>query len=141
MAEALLGGPIFAGESSLDQLVEIIKVLGTPSKDSINAMNPRYENHKFPVSLYHPGSSGRTFADSGRVHPGLVLQSVRAQSFTKYFRPRTDASLVDLLEKTLVYAPEKRLDAYGTIAHPFFDELRVQGTKLASGEPLPDLFK
>jgi serine/threonine protein kinase len=29
-AELLLGHPIFAGESGVDQLVEIIKILGTP---------------------------------------------------------------------------------------------------------------
>jgi glycogen synthase kinase 3 beta len=27
------GEPLFVGESAVDQLVEIIKVLGTPSKD------------------------------------------------------------------------------------------------------------
>ena len=31
IAEMLLGEPIFAGNSSVDQLVEIIKILGTPS--------------------------------------------------------------------------------------------------------------
>lgn len=29
-AELLLGNPLFAGESGVDQLVEIIKILGTP---------------------------------------------------------------------------------------------------------------
>ena len=40
-----------------------------------------------------------------------------------------------------MYAPEKRLDAYGVISHPFFDELRVQSTTLASGDALPSLFE
>jgi len=31
IAEMILGEPIFAGESSVDQLVEIIRILGTPS--------------------------------------------------------------------------------------------------------------
>jgi serine/threonine protein kinase len=31
IAEMIIGEPIFAGESSVDQLVEIIRVLGTPS--------------------------------------------------------------------------------------------------------------
>jgi serine/threonine protein kinase len=33
IAELLLGQPIFPGESGVDQLVEIIKILGTPSKE------------------------------------------------------------------------------------------------------------
>ena len=33
IAELLLGQPIFPGESGVDQLVEIIKVLGTPTKE------------------------------------------------------------------------------------------------------------
>jgi len=31
----MLGQPIFPGESGIDQLVEIIKILGTPSKEQI----------------------------------------------------------------------------------------------------------
>ena len=33
IAELINGEPLFVGESAIDQLVEIIKVLGTPSKD------------------------------------------------------------------------------------------------------------
>lgn len=33
IAELLLGQPLFPGESGVDQLVEIIKVLGTPTRD------------------------------------------------------------------------------------------------------------
>lgn len=40
LAEMLLGQPLFPGESGVDQLVEIIKVLGTPSKENIVKMNP-----------------------------------------------------------------------------------------------------
>jgi len=35
----LLGHPLFPGESAVDQLVEIIKVLGTPPKEQIFLMN------------------------------------------------------------------------------------------------------
>ena len=34
-AELLLGQPIFLGGSGVDQLVEIIKVLSTPTKEQI----------------------------------------------------------------------------------------------------------
>lgn len=36
----MLGQPLFPGESGIDQLVEIIKVLGTPTRDQIKTMNP-----------------------------------------------------------------------------------------------------
>ena len=43
-----------AGESGVDQLVEIIKVLGTPSREEIHAMNPNYTEFKFPQIKAHP---------------------------------------------------------------------------------------
>ena len=40
-AELLLGQPLFPGDSGVDQLVEIIKVLGTPTREEISAMKKR----------------------------------------------------------------------------------------------------
>jgi glycogen synthase kinase 3 beta len=40
MAELMLGTALFPGESGIDQLVEIIKVLGTPTREQIKTMNP-----------------------------------------------------------------------------------------------------
>ena len=42
LAELLLGQPIFPGDSGVDQLVEIIKILGTPTREQIREMNPNY---------------------------------------------------------------------------------------------------
>lgn len=53
-AELLLGYPIFSGESGVDQLVEIIKVLGTPSKEQIRRMNRHYTEFKFPKISANP---------------------------------------------------------------------------------------
>lgn len=50
----MLGQPLFPGESGIDQLVEIIKVLGTPTRDQIRTMNPNYMEHKFPQIKPHP---------------------------------------------------------------------------------------
>jgi len=46
MAELMLGQPLFPGESGIDQLVEIIKVLGTPTREQIKTMNPNYMEHR-----------------------------------------------------------------------------------------------
>nr|POF18346.1 shaggy-related protein kinase kappa [Quercus suber] len=54
MAELLLGQPLFPGESGVDQLVEIIKVLGTPTREEIKCMNPNYTEFKFPQIKPHP---------------------------------------------------------------------------------------
>lgn len=54
MAELMLGQPLFPGESGIDQLVEIIKVLGTPTREQIRTMNPNYMEHKFPQIKAHP---------------------------------------------------------------------------------------
>eukprot|EP00249_Psilotum_nudum_P021599 c28168_g2_i1 orf=774-1865(+) len=45
LAELLLGQPLFPGESGVDQLVEIIKVLGTPTREEIKCMNPSYTDY------------------------------------------------------------------------------------------------
>ena len=40
LGELLQGSVFFPGQSGIDQLVEIIKVLGTPTKEQVQAMNP-----------------------------------------------------------------------------------------------------
>nr|GEX59038.1 glycogen synthase kinase-3 homolog MsK-3 [Tanacetum cinerariifolium] len=52
--ELLLGQPLFPGESGVDQLVEIIKVLGTATKEEIKCMNPDYREYKFLQIEAHP---------------------------------------------------------------------------------------
>jgi len=115
MAELMLGQPLFPGESGIDQLVEIIKVLGTPSREQIKTMNPNYMEHKFPQIKPHP--------------------------FNKVFRPRTAPEAIKLVEKLLEYTPEARLCAVEAMCHPFFDELRNEDTRLQpQDKPLPRLF-
>ncbi|KAF9914333.1 regulator of ime2 [Lobosporangium transversale] len=114
MAELMLGQPLFPGESGVDQLVEIIKVLGTPSKEQIQTMNPKYMEHKFPQIKPHP--------------------------FNKIFRSRTSPEALDLLAHLLEYTPSKRYTPIEAMVHPFFDELRAPETKLCSGRDLPPLF-
>ncbi|OMH85628.1 Glycogen synthase kinase-3 beta [Zancudomyces culisetae] len=114
MAELLLGQPLFPGESGIDQLVEIIKVLGTPSREQIRTMNPNYMDHRFPQIKPHP--------------------------FAKIFRSRATPEAVDLITKLLEYTPNSRLSAIQAMAHPFFEELRQPGLTLPNGDPIPALF-
>jgi len=114
MAELLLGHPLFPGESGVDQLVEIIKVLGTPTKEQIRCMNPNYNDFKFPQIKPHP--------------------------WHKVFRPRTSAEAVDLVSKLLQYDPTARIPALQACAHPFFDKLRDPNVRLPNGRSVPPLF-
>jgi hypothetical protein len=114
MAELMLGQPLFPGESGIDQLVEIIKVLGTPSREQIKTMNPNYMEHKFPQIKPHP--------------------------FAKVFRPRTAPEAIELVGRLLEYTPEARLSAVEAMVHPFFDELRVEGARMPNGKDFPVLF-
>mmetsp|Transcript_3964 Transcript_3964/g.3384 ORF Transcript_3964/g.3384 Transcript_3964/m.3384 type:complete len:224 (+) Transcript_3964:573-1244(+) len=113
VAELMLGEPLFPGDSSIDQLVEIIKVMGTPTKDQINDMNPKSDEFKFP--------------------------NIRPQAWSKVFRSKTDPMAIDLISKVLVYAPTKRLKPLEVLLHPYFNELRNPNCKI-NGNPLPDLF-
>ncbi|KAK9474003.1 kinase-like domain-containing protein [Dipodascopsis tothii] len=103
MAELMLGQPLFPGESGIDQLVEIIKVLGTPTRDQIKTMNPNYMEHKFPQIKPHP--------------------------FSKVFR-KGPPDAIDLISRLLEYNPTQRLSAIEAMCHPFFDELRDPATNL-----------
>ena len=46
----LHGTPLFIGDTSIDHLIEIIKVLGTPTKTQVIEMNPNYDldEYRFP---------------------------------------------------------------------------------------------
>ncbi|XP_043251640.1 glycogen synthase kinase-3 beta-like isoform X5 [Colletes gigas] len=114
LAELLLGQPIFPGDSGVDQLVEIIKVLGTPTRDQIREMNPNYTEFKFPQIKSHP--------------------------WQKVFRARTPPEAMDLVARLLEYTPSLRMTPLLACAHSFFNELREQGTRLPNGRELPPLF-
>ncbi|ESN94404.1 hypothetical protein HELRODRAFT_68668, partial [Helobdella robusta] len=114
MAELMLGQPIFPGDSGVDQIVEIIKILGTPTKEQIREMNPNYQEFKFPLIKTHPWS--------------------------KVFRHRTTPEAINLISSLLEYIPSRRISPIEACAHPYFDELRDPNTKYMGGRDLPPLF-
>ncbi|KAG9147679.1 hypothetical protein Leryth_014851 [Lithospermum erythrorhizon] len=114
MAELLLGQPLFPGESGVDQLVEVIKILGTPTREEIRCMNPNYKEFKFPQIKAHP--------------------------WHKVFNKRLPAEAIDLASRLLQYSPTLRCTALEACAHPFFDDLRVPNACLPNGQSFPPLF-
>ncbi|MQM03405.1 hypothetical protein Taro_036187 [Colocasia esculenta] len=106
--------PLFPGESGVDQLVEIIKVLGTPTREEIKCMNPNYTEFKFPQIKAHP--------------------------WHKLFQKKLSPEGVDLVSRLLQYSPNLRCTPLEACAHPFFDDLRDANAQLPDGKPLPPLF-
>jgi serine/threonine protein kinase len=112
-SELLLGQPLFPGDSGVDQLVEIIKVLGTPTREEIRAMNSNYTEFKFP--------------------------QIKGRQWRRVFRNQPEEA-IDYIASTLAYTPEDRILPLEGCTHTFFDELRIESTRLPNGDPLPPLF-
>ena len=99
ISELVLGRPMFPGATTSDQLVEIIRILGTPTKDDICSMNPHFKDHKFP--------------------------DVKPIPFEKLFKNRIiPEHFLDLLSKLLVYNPQIRLTPEKALDHAYFDEIK-----------------
>ena len=128
MAELMLGQPLFPGESGIDQLVEIIKVLGTPTREQIRTMNPNYMEHKFPQIKPHPFHkvSDGTFLHvlSPTEVPPKLPKGAKSLTLIQVFRKATPDA-IELISALLEYTPTKRLSAIDAMVHPFFDELRA----------------
>jgi glycogen synthase kinase 3 beta len=114
LGELLLERPLFPGNTSIDQLVEIIRILGNPSETEIKSMNPDYFIERpFPI--------------------------VQPRSFSQVI-PGSDELTIDFLYKIFRYDPKERLTAIELLVHPYFDELRDPETKLSANIELPHLF-
>ena len=99
ISELVLGRPMFPGATTSDQLVEIIRILGTPTKNDICSMNPHFKDHKFP--------------------------DVKPIPFEKLFKNRIiPEHFLDLLSKLLVYNPQIRLTPEKALEHAYFNEIK-----------------
>ena len=112
IAELILNRAIFPGKSAKEQLYEIIKILGTPTKEQISEMNPKVHISKLP--------------------------NINHKLWKDVFKDKTDDDLfIDLVDKLLVYEPKKRLSPYQALNHPFFDDMKKKDFKLPNGNSVP----
>ena len=112
IAELCLSRSIFPGKTSEDQLLEIMKILGSPTKEELINMNGKYKNIK--------------------------MEKIPKKSWNEFFKDyNNDPLYVDLVSKLLVYEPETRLGPYKALCHPYFDDLRNGDVELPNGKELP----
>lgn len=100
-AELLIGQPLFPGESGIDQLVEIIKILGTPTHEDIISMNNNYTDHKFPI-----------------------IKKIPLSRIFKNLNNPNDIEILNFLEQFLLFNPNKRISAKIAITNEWFNDLR-----------------
>ena len=98
IAELMLTMPIFPGESGADQIVEIIKILGTPTREEIKSMNSNYQEYKFPQISPIP--------------------------WEKVFKPGTSKEAVKFVSSLLVYDPKQRPHPLEALTSRYFEDLR-----------------
>ncbi|KAJ3215291.1 Cyclin-dependent kinase catalytic subunit [Dinochytrium kinnereticum] len=93
-AELVLKRPFFPGDSEIDEIFKIFRILGTPSEESWSGIStlPDYKD-SFPK--WSP-------RDLAKEVPGLEIEGV------------------DLLKRFLMYQPALRLSAKRALHHPYF---------------------
>ncbi|VWU48299.1 protein kinase 1, putative, partial [Hepatocystis sp. ex Piliocolobus tephrosceles] len=98
MGELLLGKPLFLGECASDQLVEIIKILGTPNDEDFLSFRSIYKNVKFP--------------------------DVKPITLKKLIKYKYSHESIDLLDQLLQFNPKKRIKLCNALLHEYFDDIR-----------------
>ncbi|VUZ44494.1 unnamed protein product [Hymenolepis diminuta] len=107
IGELLLGRPLFPGDSGVDQLVEIIKVLGTPTFEQVKEMNPQYSKFVFP--------------------------GIKSCPWEKLITNRTQCDdAFDLLRALLVYSPSERQPAGEALSAAFFQQVFSHSSSIDS---------
>jgi len=97
-AEMISGVPLFRGKDTQDQLLHIMRILGTPSDQQLAKMvkdSPEIQLKPFPRC------------------PKVDLSQVL---------PKASPAAIDLLERLLKFDPAERISAVDALSHPYFTE-------------------
>ncbi|XP_010913881.1 cyclin-dependent kinase B2-2 [Elaeis guineensis] len=95
-AELVTTQALFAGDSELQQLLHIFRLLGTPNEEVWPGVSKLANWHEFP-----------------QWSPKSLLSVV----------PNLDSKGIDLLTRMLQYHPSNRISAKKAMEHPYFDDL------------------
>ena len=115
LAELILLKPLFHGANSMDQLIEIVCVRGTPSEAEVASMNPHLRDCRFPP-----------------------LPERSPTDVFWHMRPEHEA--LKLLDALLQYDPRGRPSPLAVLGHSFFDGLRSAQLDMELHGPVPPLF-
>lgn len=110
-AEMVNKQPLFPGDSEIDELFRIFRVLGTPNE------------------VVWPGVS--SLPDYNPCFPKWCPYSLSSVV------PTLDPLGIDLLARMLVYEPSRRLSARAAMAHPWFHDLHPQYGSYGEGNVIP----
>lgn len=101
----------------MKQMLQIVRVLGTPTEEQIKTMSPNCGSQKLP--------------------------SVEPCGWNKVFKRELDQNTKEFLSSVLVYEPEKRIKPLKALLHPFFDDLQKSDfiNSFEGLNKLPNLFE
>ena len=112
IAEMVTRQPLFPGDSEIDELYKIFKVLGTPTEETWPEVSQ--------LPAYQP-----TFP---KWHAKNLSEVLNCQ----------DPLLLDLISKMLIYDPAQRISAKAALDHPYFQDLspEVKSFRPSEIEPI-----
>ena len=117
LAEMILGRPVFCGESEIEQLLAIFRILGTPNDNTWPDVTGLRDWHEYPQ--WKP-------KDLTTAIPGLTLLGEDG---------------IELLSAMIQLAPQKRISAIDALKSPYFDDIRHKYSDLYIPHPIMNINK
>lgn len=102
LAEMILGRPVFIGESELEQLLAIFRILGTPNENTWPDVQSMRDWHHYP-----------------QWRPQVLKEAIPGLS-------KLGPDGVELFAQMVQLTPDKRISAIDALKSPYFDDIRHQ---------------
>ena len=143
IAEMCKGTPLFEGDSDVDQLHKIFKVLGTPLEGQCQQLmkNAIYEVDEqtnqptkvcFTMNIVSIVHSDKTDGNVYKMITNDVSFPIYPKKDLREELQTDDLELIDLVEKMLTFEPDKRITIQEAMKHPFFNSLTQAIRKMCS---------
>jgi len=111
--EMILGKPLFAGSTTLNQLEKIAEVLGLPSDAEVTAMDSTFARGMIDG-----------FSDE------VSQKAKTALGFSAYLKlPDAEEAALELMEQLMKYDPTERLTAHSGLSHKYCVQFQDKDTE------------